>query len=50
MTVDGFVQAFNEELPYIPLCWRCGFAAFDRRLSVVTPHGYNPFYGMEQWK
>lgn len=50
ISLEEFVQTFNEDLPYIPLCWRCGFAAFDRRLSVVTPHGYNPFYGMDQWK
>lgn len=50
ITLAEFVQSFNDDLPYIPLCWRCGFAAFDRRLSVVTPHGYNPFYGMENWK
>lgn len=50
ITLAEFVQSFNEDLPYIPLCWRSGFAAFDRRLSVVTPHGYNPFYGMENWK
>lgn len=50
ITLAEFVENFNDDLPYIPLCWRCGFAAFDRRLSVVTPHGYNPFYGMENWK
>lgn len=50
ITLAEFVQSFYEDLPYIPLCWRSGFAAFDRRLSVVTPHGYNPFYGMENWK
>ncbi len=50
ISLEEFIQTFNEDLPYLPLCWRCGFAAFDRRLSTVTPHGYDPFYGMENWK
>lgn len=49
-SLEEFVAAFGEDLPYIPLCWRSGFAAFDRRLSTVTPHGFSPFYGMESWK
>ncbi len=44
-----FSQVFNEELPFIPLCFRKGFAAYDRRLTTVTPHGYNPFYGIASW-
>lgn len=43
------VQKFEKEMPYIPLCWRCGFAAYDRRLLAVTPHGYDPYYGFVNW-
>ncbi len=49
-TLQEFVTAFGEELPYIPLLWRCGFAGYDRRLTTVTPHGYNPYYGIADWQ
>ncbi|MBQ4612038.1 MAG: ABC transporter substrate-binding protein [Clostridia bacterium] len=48
-TVQEFITAFGEDMPYIPLCWRCGFAAYDRRLLSVTPHGYDPYYGFTAW-
>ena len=50
VTVEAFTEAFLKDMPYIPLCWRCGFAAYDRRLSVVTPHGYAPYYDFVSWK
>ncbi len=48
-TLEEFFAAFGEELPYIPLLWRCGFAGYDRRLLTVTPHGYDPYYGFADW-
>lgn len=48
-TLEEFITAFGEELPYIPLLWRCGFAGYDRRLTTVTPHGYDPYYGIADW-
>lgn len=50
LTIQDFSYAFVEDMPYIPLCWRSGFAAYDRRLTVATPHGYNPFFGFAGWK
>jgi hypothetical protein len=47
--LQEFVTAFGEDMPYIPLCWRCGFAAYDRRLDTVTPHGYAPYFGLADW-
>lgn len=49
ITLADFVRSFNEDLPYIPLCWRSGFAGYDRRLATVNPHGYNVYYGFENW-
>lgn len=49
-TVAEFIDAFAADMPYLPLCWRCGFAAYGRHLAKVTPHGYNVFYGFDQWK
>lgn len=48
-TLQEFITAFSQDMPYIPLCWRCGFAAYDRRLLSVTPHGYDPYYGFADW-
>ena len=44
------VDAFAVDTPYIPLCGWGGIAVYDRRLMVVTPTGYNPYYGIEQWQ
>ncbi len=49
ITADEFSAVFADDLPYIPLCWRCGFAAYDRRLGTVTPHGFNVYYGFADW-
>ena len=49
-TLQDFLDAFGEDMPYIPLCYRGGVAAYDRRLTVVTPTGYNPYHGIAGWK
>lgn len=49
-TLQEFVDAFAVDTPYIPLCGWGGIAVYDRRLTVVTPTGYNPYYGIEQWQ
>lgn len=45
-----FLTAFEADMPFIPLCWRSGFAAYDRRLTTATPVGYDPYYGFADWK
>ena len=49
MTLSEFCQAFAEDFPYIPLCWRRGMAAFHRSLTRITPHAFNVYDGMENW-
>ena len=49
-TLEAFLTAFAEDMPYIPLCWRDGMAAFDRRLTSVTPTGYDAYYGLSKWQ
>ncbi len=48
-TLQEFTHAFGEEMPYIPLLWRCGFAGYDRRMKTVSPNGYDPYYGFVNW-
>ena len=49
-TLQEFLDAFAADLPYIPLCGWGGIAAYDRRLTVVTPTGYNPYHGIAGWQ
>lgn len=50
VTLESFLQTFTADMPYIPLCWRNGFASYDRRLTTVTPAGYDPYYGLAGWQ
>lgn len=49
-TLSSFLDAFGTDVPFIPLCYRGGVAAYDRRLTVVTPTGYDPYHGIAQWQ
>lgn len=48
-TLQAFVDAFGTDVPFLPLCYRGGVAAYDRRLTTVTPTGYDPYYGIAGW-
>lgn len=48
--LETFLKAFEEDMPYIPLCWRDGFAGYDRRLTTVTPIGYDAYADFAAWK
>ena len=49
-TLQAFLDVFAADMPYIPLCGWGGVAAYDRRLTVVTPTGYNPYFGIAAWQ
>lgn len=49
-SLQAFLDAFGTDLPFIPLCYRGGVAAYDRRLTAVTPTGYDPYHGISGWK
>lgn len=50
ITLQEFLDAFAADMPYIPLCGWGGVAAYDRRLTVVTPTGYDPYHGIAVWQ
>ena len=50
ITLAEFLTAFAEDAPYVPLCWRYGAAGFDRRLTLATPTGNDPYYGIAEWQ
>ena len=49
-SLQAFLDAFGTDAPFIPLCYRGGVAAYDRRLTAITPTGYDPYHGIAQWK
>lgn len=49
-TPQAFITAFGEDMPYIPLCWRQGMAAYSKAFSSVTPSAFDPFNGISEWK
>ena len=48
--LQAFLDAFGTDTPFIPLCYRGGVAAYDRRLTAVTPTGFDPYYGIAAWQ
>ena len=50
VSLEDFLTAFAADMPYIPVCWRHGLAAYDRRLTTVTPTGYDPYSGFAAWQ
>lgn len=49
MPIQEFTDIFIKDMPFIPLCWRDGMAAYSRKLTGVTPTAFNIFYGFEKW-
>ncbi len=49
-TLQDFLDTFGTDVPFIPLCYRGGIAAHDRRLTAVTPTGYDPYHGIAEWQ
>ncbi len=48
--LHAFTTAFQEEMPFIPLCWRQGLAAYTQAFSSVTPLAFHPYNGISEWK
>lgn len=48
--LQAFITAFGEEMPFIPLCWRQGLAAYSHAFSSVTPLAFHPYNGISEWK
>ena len=49
-SLQTFLDTFGTDMPFIPLCYRGGVAAYDRRLTTVTPTGYDPYHGIAAWQ
>lgn len=49
-SLQSFLDTFGTDVPFLPLCYRGGVAAYDRRLTAVTPTGYDPYHGIAVWQ
>lgn len=45
----AFCTAFAGDMPFIPVCYRQGIAAYNRNISQISPHGFNLFYDVGKW-
>lgn len=50
ITLQEWLDVFSTDVPFIPLCFCGGVAAYDRRLTTVTPTGYDVYYGIAGWQ
>ena len=49
-SLEDFIEAFENELPFIPLCYRLGMVIYARTLEGVGNVSEDqPFYRMEDW-
>lgn len=49
-TLPEFLTGFAENMPYIPVCWRSGLAAYSRQITTVTPTGHDPYAEFAGWQ
>lgn len=50
VSLGDFTATFAAELPYIPVCWRSGMAAYNRALTKVSPTAYQVYAGLPNWQ
>lgn len=49
-TLETFLSSFSAAVPFIPVCWRQGMAAYDRALTNISPTAYSVYAGLPQWQ
>ncbi|MEG2405175.1 MAG: hypothetical protein RSC01_09670, partial [Oscillospiraceae bacterium] len=45
---NAYEKAFSEELPYIPLVWRCGTLVTAKNVHGIVPSVSNAFYDINE--
>lgn len=46
---DSVVTAFNNEMPFIPLCYKIGSASYTNGINNVTATNSDIFFNFEKW-
>ena len=50
ITMQQYVDGFEENPPFLPLCYRKGMMAYSRNIGGVENSSYaDPFRGIESW-
>ena len=50
INLGGFLSAFSQEQPMLPLCYRQGAVAYSRDLKgVIAPSFSDPYRGAKDW-
>ena len=49
ITLAGFLDIFQQTLPFIPLNLQKGMAVFHRSYRHITPSVLDPYYGLGNW-
>lgn len=50
-TLEDFIEAFDSEIPFIPICYRMGMIIYSRTLEGVGEVSEDqPFYNMQNWR
>lgn len=50
LEIKEFIDAFNSDAPFVPLCYRRGMAAFDRSLSIPQECNTSDIYSsIDSW-
>ncbi|MBQ7302116.1 MAG: hypothetical protein IJW89_00850 [Clostridia bacterium] len=49
VSLAEFLDVFQQKLPFIPLNWQKGMAAFKRSYRHITPSVLDPYYGLGNW-
>jgi peptide/nickel transport system substrate-binding protein len=47
--ISEVISAFNNEMPFIPLCYRMGTTSYTRGLTGVTATSGDVFFDFEKW-
>ncbi|MCR5150418.1 MAG: hypothetical protein K6B52_04235, partial [Clostridiales bacterium] len=49
--IMDFINTFNEDIPFVPLCYRCAVASYTNSLKAdFTPNSFDVFSDFESWK
>lgn len=50
LSLSDFARGFEDEMPFVPLCYRSGMAVYSRSISASTQFTcYDGFYGIDKW-
>lgn len=49
LSMSAFAEAFAEDCPFVPLCWRQGLFGYARNLVLTMPNAFGVYVLPESW-